>query len=149
MPFFCRTTGRERQGKKDFQNQKPKWCKREQTSFCQMTKVVPAPRGIDALRNAETSKIRAFRSKEIKRHAWDHRRSSNCPLVAGVFRISRNNSFHSYCPNCGHHSASHAFPETNHRKYIKHCPKIKSRRQPLSRCDNAPASFRSSTALRL
>jgi Na+/H+ antiporter NhaC len=31
-----------------------------------VTKVVPAPRGIDGLRNAETSKIQAFRSKEIK-----------------------------------------------------------------------------------
>jgi hypothetical protein len=59
-----------------------------------------------------------------KKHAWDHRRSSYCSLVVGVFRISRNSRFHSHCPDCGHHSTSLAFRERKYRKRIKRYPRL-------------------------
>src|ERR1700720_1600670 len=56
------------------------------------------------------------------KHAWDNRCSSNCSLVAWIFRISRNHRFHSHCPSCGPDTTCAAFPERQHSKRVGRWP---------------------------
>src|ERR1700726_4010321 len=57
-----------------------------------------------------------------RKHAWINRSSSDCSVVARIFRISRNHQFHSHCFNCGPSISRAAFHERQRSKRVERWP---------------------------
>jgi hypothetical protein len=77
-----------------------------------------APERFGRTRSRKFSRSEARRRK----HAWINRGSSDCSLVARIFRISRNHQFHSHCFNCGPGISRAAFHERQRGKRVDRWP---------------------------
>jgi hypothetical protein len=77
-----------------------------------------APERFGRTRSRKFSRSEARRRK----HAWINRGSSDCSLVARIFRIPRNHQFHSHCFNRGPSISRAAFHERQRSKRVEGWP---------------------------
>jgi hypothetical protein len=96
------------------------------STFC-ATKVIYvqcSPAHKEAPERFGRTRSRKFSRSEARRrkHAWINRGSSDCSLVARIFRIPRNHQFHSHCFNRGPSISRAAFHERQRSKRVEHWP---------------------------